>query len=95
MRRADGGGAGGGATAAELGAGNGCMPGSRAHRCFVVGGLPRVAGRIGPSRVEPTPQLRLLAAGLGRCFGEATTAPLTLPLAKIMLKHNYSSKFYF
>ena len=57
MRRADGGGADDGATAAELGAGNGGMPGSRARRCFVVvGGLPRVAGRIGPSRVAPTPQ---------------------------------------
>ena len=56
MRRAVGGGADGGATAAELGAGNGCMPGSRARRCFVVGGLPRVTGRIGPSRVAPSPQ---------------------------------------
>ena len=56
MRRADGGGADGGATAAEFGAGNDFMPGSRARRCFVVGGLPRVAGRIGPSRVAPTPQ---------------------------------------
>ena len=56
MGRADGGGADGGATAAELGADNGCMPGSRARRCFVVGGLPRVAGRIGPSRVAATPQ---------------------------------------
>ena len=56
MGRADGGGADGGATAAELGADTGCMPGSRARRCFVVGGLPRVAGRIGPSRVVPTPQ---------------------------------------
>ena len=56
MRRANGGGADGCATAAELGAGNGGMPGSRARCCFVVGGLPRVAGRIGPSRVVPTPQ---------------------------------------
>ena len=58
MGRADGGGADGCATAAELGAGDGdgCMPGSRARRCFVDGGLPRVAGRIGPSRVAPTPQ---------------------------------------
>ena len=56
MGRADGGGEDGGATAAELGADNGCVRGSRASRCFVVGGLPRVAGRIGPSRVAPTPQ---------------------------------------
>ena len=59
MRRADGGGADGGATAAELGAGNDCIPGLRACRCFVVGGLPHVAGNIGPSREEAataTPQ---------------------------------------
>ena len=29
------------------------MPGSRARRCFVVGGLPHVAGNIGPSRERP------------------------------------------
>ena len=56
MRRANGGGATGGATAAELGAGNDCMLGSRARRCFVVGGLPHVAGNIGPSREAATPQ---------------------------------------
>ena len=56
MRRADGGAAGGGATAAELGAGNDCMPGSRARRCFMVGELPHVAGNIGPSREAATPQ---------------------------------------
>ena len=57
MGRADGGGADdGGATAAELGEDDGRVLGSRARRCFVVVGLPRVVGRIGPSRVAPTPQ---------------------------------------
>ena len=56
MRRVDGGGADGGATAAELAAGDDCMAGSRARRCFVVGGLPHVAGNIGPSREAATPQ---------------------------------------
>ena len=56
MRRVDGGGADGGATAAELAASDACMPGSRVRRYFVVGGLPHVAGNIGPSREAATPQ---------------------------------------